>query len=231
MTVEPGPPDTIVLIHGFWVTPRSWEHWVERYEARGYTVLAPAYPGFEVEVEALNADPSPIEAVTVPQIIDKLAGMIGELDRPPILMGHLGRWGVHPAPPRPGLRRGRRRTRSRPRSPRSRSSRATPTCCRRRRGRRRSRTTRSTGRSGTPGAPSRRALAEADRHDGSGPVRKVRITHSGGPTVLVELGGWRILTDPTFDRPGRVSRTSGRRTSRSPPPRAGTVPAEPATGR
>ena len=55
MTVEPGPPDTIVLIHGFWVTPRSWEHWVERYQARGYTVLAPAYPGFEVEVEALNA--------------------------------------------------------------------------------------------------------------------------------------------------------------------------------
>jgi hypothetical protein len=26
-------PDTIVLIHGFWVTPRSWEHWAERYEA------------------------------------------------------------------------------------------------------------------------------------------------------------------------------------------------------
>lgn len=88
MTVEPGPPDTIVLIHGFWVTPRSWEHWVEHYEARGYTVLAPAYPGFEVEVEALNADPSPVEAVTVPQIIDKLAAVIGELDRPPILIGH-----------------------------------------------------------------------------------------------------------------------------------------------
>ena len=88
MTVEPGPPDTIVLIHGFWVTPRSWEHWIERCEARGYTVLAPAYPGFEVEVEALNADPSPIEVVTVPQIIDKLAGVIGDVDRPPILIGH-----------------------------------------------------------------------------------------------------------------------------------------------
>jgi pimeloyl-ACP methyl ester carboxylesterase len=81
-------PDTIVLIHGFWVTPRSWEHWVSHYEARGYRVLAPAYPGFEVEVEALNADPSPIEAVTVPQIIEKLEGIVGELDSPPILMGH-----------------------------------------------------------------------------------------------------------------------------------------------
>ena len=26
-------PDTIVLIHGLWVTPRSWEHWIERYSA------------------------------------------------------------------------------------------------------------------------------------------------------------------------------------------------------
>jgi L-ascorbate metabolism protein UlaG (beta-lactamase superfamily) len=31
----------------------------------------------------------------------------------------------------------------------------------------------------------------------------VQITHIGGPTVLIELGGWRLLTDPTFDSPGR----------------------------
>ena len=61
MSTDSTTPDTIVLIHGFWVTPRSWEHWIEHYEAAGYSVLAPAYPGFEVEVEALNADPSPIE--------------------------------------------------------------------------------------------------------------------------------------------------------------------------
>ncbi len=24
----PSTPDTIVLVHGFWVTPRSWEDWV-----------------------------------------------------------------------------------------------------------------------------------------------------------------------------------------------------------
>ena len=44
-TPTPAAPDTIVLIHGLWVTPRSWEKWVERYEGRGYRVLAPAYPG------------------------------------------------------------------------------------------------------------------------------------------------------------------------------------------
>ena len=84
----PSTPDTIVLIHGFWVTPRSWEHWIERYEAQGYRVLAPAYPGFDVEVEALNADPSPIEVLEVSEIIAKLEGIVGELDQPPILIGH-----------------------------------------------------------------------------------------------------------------------------------------------
>jgi pimeloyl-ACP methyl ester carboxylesterase len=88
MSSEPRTPDTIVLIHGFWVTPRSWEHWVTRFQARGYRVLAPAYPGFDVEVEALNADPSPIEALKVPEIIERLEGIVSELETPPILIGH-----------------------------------------------------------------------------------------------------------------------------------------------
>jgi pimeloyl-ACP methyl ester carboxylesterase len=87
-TTDSGAPDTIVLIHGLWVTPRSWEHWIEHYEGRGYRVLAPAYPGFEVEVEALNADTSPIEAVTIPEVVEHLEGIVGGLDRAPIIMGH-----------------------------------------------------------------------------------------------------------------------------------------------
>jgi len=88
MSANGSAPDTIVLIHGFWVTPRSWEDWIARFEGKGYRVLAPAYPGFEVEVEALNADPSPIESVTVPQIIEHLESVVGGLEKPPILMGH-----------------------------------------------------------------------------------------------------------------------------------------------
>lgn len=34
----------------------------------------------------------------------------------------------------------------------------------------------------------------------TGPLQATRI---GGPTVLVEFDGWRILIDPTFDPPGR----------------------------
>src|SRR5215211_7627849 len=87
-TADAGAPDTIVLVHGFWVTPRSWEKWVERYQGKGYRVLTPTYPGFEVEVEALREDPSPIEALTFPAIIEHIGGIIDGLDKPPIIIGH-----------------------------------------------------------------------------------------------------------------------------------------------
>jgi pimeloyl-ACP methyl ester carboxylesterase len=82
------PPDTIVLIHGLWLTPRSWERWVDRYTSRGYRVLAPAWPGMEVEVEALNADPSPIAQLTVDRIVEHYEDIVLGLERPPIIMGH-----------------------------------------------------------------------------------------------------------------------------------------------
>jgi pimeloyl-ACP methyl ester carboxylesterase len=78
----------IVLIHGFWMTPRSWENWIERFEGQGYKVLAPGYPGFEVEVEALRADPSPIAKLTINEVVDHYEGIIQDLDVPPIIIGH-----------------------------------------------------------------------------------------------------------------------------------------------
>jgi L-ascorbate metabolism protein UlaG (beta-lactamase superfamily) len=48
-------------------------------------------------------------------------------------------------------------------------------------------------------------------------VTEVRVTHIGGPTTLLEFDGWRLLTDPTFDPPGRRYRfgwgTSSRKTA------------------
>ena len=81
-------PDTIVLVHGFWVTPRSWENWIAHYEQRGFRVLAPAYPGFEVEVEALNADPTPVQTSPSPAIVEHLESVLRGLDTPPIIIGH-----------------------------------------------------------------------------------------------------------------------------------------------
>jgi pimeloyl-ACP methyl ester carboxylesterase len=81
-------PDTIVLIHGLWLTSRSWEGWIERYASRGHRVLAPSWPGMEEDVEVLNADPSPIAKLTVEQIVDHYESIILDLEGPPIIMGH-----------------------------------------------------------------------------------------------------------------------------------------------
>ena len=85
---ESSAPDTIVLIHGLWMTPRSWEHWVEYYSKRGFKVIAPGYPGFEVEVEALRADPAPIADLSVTKTVEHLESVLASCERQPILIGH-----------------------------------------------------------------------------------------------------------------------------------------------
>jgi pimeloyl-ACP methyl ester carboxylesterase len=88
MTEETDTPDTIVLVHGLWMTPRSWEGWKAYYEAKGFTVLTPAYPGFEIEVEALRENPDIIAKQSVPDVVDHIAAQIEALPKPPIIMGH-----------------------------------------------------------------------------------------------------------------------------------------------
>ena len=80
------PP--IVLVHGLWLTPRSWEGWKERFERRGHQVLAPAWPRMEHEVEELRHDPSRLNGLGVGEITDHYAEIIRSLDRPPIIIGH-----------------------------------------------------------------------------------------------------------------------------------------------
>lgn len=83
------PCDTIVLVHGLWMTPRSWEGWKAYYEAKGWRVITPAYPGFEIEVEALRENPDIIANLTVPATVDHLAGAIeAACPVPPIIIGH-----------------------------------------------------------------------------------------------------------------------------------------------
>lgn len=84
-------PDTIVLIHGLWMTPLAWEDWVTRYEERGFTVLTPGYPGIGQGVEgleALRADPDVIAHVGVREVLDEIGALIESLPTQPIIMGH-----------------------------------------------------------------------------------------------------------------------------------------------
>jgi pimeloyl-ACP methyl ester carboxylesterase len=79
---------TIVLVHGLWLTPRSWEGWIDRYQKAGYNVIAPSWPGLEGEVEAVRKDPSPLKRLKLKTVVDHYERIIRKLDAPPIIMGH-----------------------------------------------------------------------------------------------------------------------------------------------
>lgn len=79
---------TIVLIHGLWMTPKSWNGWKARYEAAGYSVVVPAWPGVTDDVEGMRRDPSALNGLRISTVADHLARIIRELDEPPIIMGH-----------------------------------------------------------------------------------------------------------------------------------------------
>jgi pimeloyl-ACP methyl ester carboxylesterase len=79
----------IVLIHGLWMTPRSWDTWAERFRAAGHEVLVPGWPGIDHRTVAeVRADPSPLKDVGIAQIADHYDRIIRALPRPPIVMGH-----------------------------------------------------------------------------------------------------------------------------------------------
>src|SRR5256885_4208889 len=80
------PP--IVLIHGMWMTPLSWEHWVSHYTDRGHRVLAPAWPGLDAEPEQLRRDPTPLRGIGITDVVDHYDRIIRGLDQPPIIIGH-----------------------------------------------------------------------------------------------------------------------------------------------
>jgi pimeloyl-ACP methyl ester carboxylesterase len=80
-------PDTAVLIHGLWMTPRSWERWVERYQRAGFRVLTPAWPGFDRDIDEIRKDGA-IGELTMQQVVDHYDRIIRELDKPPIIIGH-----------------------------------------------------------------------------------------------------------------------------------------------
>ncbi|MGQ4601152.1 alpha/beta fold hydrolase [Nocardia sp. R6R-6] len=83
-----GAAGTIVLIHGLWMNPRSWEKWANRFEEQGYRVLVPAWPGLAGEVEEIRRDPARVSGLGLPEVIAHYEEVIRDLDEEPIIMGH-----------------------------------------------------------------------------------------------------------------------------------------------
>jgi pimeloyl-ACP methyl ester carboxylesterase len=79
------PP--IVLIHGMWMTPRSWDAWVDHYADRGHRPIAPGWPGVKAPDET-RRDPTALKGLGIRKIVDHYDEIIRGLDRPPIIIGH-----------------------------------------------------------------------------------------------------------------------------------------------
>lgn len=78
---------TVVLIHGMWMTPRSWDSWVGRYRDRGYRATAPGWPGVK-DPDETRRDPSGLKGLGLAKIVAHYEQIIRDLDRPPIIVGH-----------------------------------------------------------------------------------------------------------------------------------------------
>jgi pimeloyl-ACP methyl ester carboxylesterase len=85
---QPAETETIVLIHGLWVTRLIWERWTRRYRARGYRVLAPAWPGTgQAGASGRRPDPASCDR-GVPEIANEYDHLIRKLQNPPVIIGH-----------------------------------------------------------------------------------------------------------------------------------------------
>jgi pimeloyl-ACP methyl ester carboxylesterase len=106
----------VILIHGAWLSPRSWENYADYFAKRGFAVSAPEWPRKRGDVEELRETAEASAGLGVQEIVDHYARLIEALDQPPVLVGHsygglfvellldrgLGRAGVamSPAPPK-----------------------------------------------------------------------------------------------------------------------------------
>jgi pimeloyl-ACP methyl ester carboxylesterase len=80
--------NNIVLVHGLWMTPLSFEYWAHHYTERGHAVFAPSWPGMERDIRALRRSPETYADIGFRRIVDHYEKLVLELDNAPILIGH-----------------------------------------------------------------------------------------------------------------------------------------------
>lgn len=79
----------IVLIHGLWMTPKSWDTWAERFRALGHEVIVPGWPGIDDRsVEDIRSNPEALKGIGLKQIVGHYERIIRSLPQKPIIMGH-----------------------------------------------------------------------------------------------------------------------------------------------
>jgi len=80
--------NSIVLIHGLWMTSLSWENWIKRYTTHGYRAIAKSWPGMDGGIDKLRRDPSAIATLGITEIVAHYEQIIRALDSAPLIVGH-----------------------------------------------------------------------------------------------------------------------------------------------
>ncbi|MDF3022582.1 MAG: alpha/beta hydrolase [Steroidobacteraceae bacterium] len=80
--------NNIVLVHGLWMTPLSFEYWAHHLSERGCEVYAPSWPGMERDLRALRRSPESYANIGFRRIVDHYEKLILDLDSAPMIMGH-----------------------------------------------------------------------------------------------------------------------------------------------
>lgn len=79
---------TVILIHGMFQNPKSWDRWLAAFSGRGYDVVAPAWPFHEGDPRELRDNPPVgLGKLTFRQVIDSLEAEVRRHEKP-IVIGH-----------------------------------------------------------------------------------------------------------------------------------------------
>ena len=78
----------VVLVHGLWMMPQSWEPWREYLDERGFATVAPSWPGEPASVADARAQADALAGVGVLDVTDHVDEVIAALTRKPSTVGH-----------------------------------------------------------------------------------------------------------------------------------------------
>jgi pimeloyl-ACP methyl ester carboxylesterase len=81
---------TIVFVHGLFVTRHCWDGWISRYQDRGHTCSAIAWPGRDSAPAALRQrhPDQQLAKLTLAEVIAHHEQVIRALPEPPLIIGH-----------------------------------------------------------------------------------------------------------------------------------------------
>jgi len=78
----------LMLIHGAWLSARSWENYADYFAKRGFAVSAPEWPRKQGDVEQIRETAEASAGLGVQEIVDHYEELIRGFDHPPVLVGH-----------------------------------------------------------------------------------------------------------------------------------------------